>query len=94
MANISNIVPVADRKTTAFIGLAVISTLVGTTILPVAAGDATRRPLDDAFVDTFFLEDVEPIRAQMPANWGDPETNLLAGIRVDNLGAVAAGGPY
>lgn len=93
-ANISNGTRVARIKTTGFIVLAVTLMLVGATILPVAAGDAKRRPLDDAFVDTFFLEDVEPIRAQMPTNWGDPETNLLAGIRVDNLDAVAAGAPY
>lgn len=52
------------------------------------------RDLEDAFVDTFLLENVVPIRSQMPANWEDFETNLVAGTRIDNFDAVKAGGPY
>lgn len=54
----------------------------------------TQRDLDDAFVDTFLLEGVPPIRTQMPFNLLDPGTNLAAGLRVDTFDAVAAGGPY
>lgn len=52
------------------------------------------RDLEDVFVDTFLLDDVEPIRTQMPANWENSETNVIAGTRIDKYDSVAAGGPY
>lgn len=73
--------------------LATVAVILAAMFVPVAHGaSVVQRSLDDAFVDTFFLEDVEPIRAQMPSNWSDPKRNLLADVRVDNLDAVA--GPY
>jgi hypothetical protein len=60
----------------------------------VASDEGTRRELHEAFVDAFLLDDVPPIRAQMPFNIADPETNLMAAMRVDSLAAVARGGPY
>ncbi|MHC4800406.1 MAG: hypothetical protein ACYTF1_27515 [Planctomycetota bacterium] len=69
--------------------------LIALSASPVMAGEQAivQRELDNAFVDTFLL-DVDPIRFQMPANWDDYETDLVAGTRVDNLDAVKAGGPY
>jgi hypothetical protein len=34
--------------------------------------EGSRRELDEAFVDTFQLDDVAPIRAQMPFNIAGP----------------------
>lgn len=76
--------------------LATVLALVGLMAMPAAAQDkaVVQRDLGDAFVDTFFLEDVALIRAQMPFNTADPVTSLIAGMRVDNIDAAAAGGPY
>lgn len=76
--------------------MAIVLVVLETMLIPMAHGDqrVVRRSLDDAFFDTLFLEGVEPIRSQMPSNWSDSKRNLLAGVRVDNLDAVAAGGPY
>lgn len=70
--------------------------LIATLAIPVSATDQAveQRDLEDAFVDTFLLDDVEPIRAQMPGNWEDPATNLVAATRVDNFDAVIAAAPY
>lgn len=59
----------------------------------IAKKNVVQRPVEDAFVDSFFLDE-PPIRAQMPGNWSDAESNLLAGIRVDNLDYVAGMGTF
>lgn len=75
------------------IALLALSVSVGT---PAAAGEPSvvQRDVSDAFVDTFFLSSVPAIRAQMPANFDDLTTSLVAGIRVDNFDAIVTGGPY
>ena len=82
-------------------GLRGLAAIVMTTVLAMqvgvafASGKVTQRSIDDAFVDTFFLEGVAPIRAQMPFNVDDQTgANLLAALRVDSLDAVRGGGPY
>jgi hypothetical protein len=57
-------------------------------------GNPRRRSIDDAFVETFTLTDVAPIRSKMPMNPADETANLLAGLRIDGLQAVRDGGPY
>ena len=76
----------------------VISALLVLSLLtsasPALAAPTTTRNIDEVFVDTFFLSDVPPIRAKMPLNMGDDTSNLLAGIRVDSIASVIAGGQY
>jgi len=57
-----------------------------------------QRDLGDAFLDDFnYTGGVPfgpPIRAQMPFNSADPDRDLIAATRVDDLGSIVAGGPY
>lgn len=75
------------------IGVIAIAILMAGVGLGIARMDVVQRPVEDAFVDSFFLDE-EPIRAQMPGNWSDTDSNLLAGIRVDNLDYVAGMGTF
>ena len=65
-----------------------------TSASPALAAPTTTRNIDEVFVDTFFLSDVPPIRAKMPLNLADDTSGLVAGIRVDSIASVIAGGQY